>query len=182
VVGAVALAAAIRQLQAVGMAVVAQHEADLTRHALEKLAILPGIHVFGDPNPATAGERLGVISLQVEHVDHFLAAAVLGFEFGIGVRSGCFCAHPYVLHLLGLSQEDATEVRRRMMAGDKSEMPGLIRASFGLYNTHHEVDYLINALAHISAGSYQGKYIQDKASGEYYPEGWQPDFVEYFKI
>jgi cysteine desulfurase / selenocysteine lyase len=182
VVGAVALAAAIRQLQSVGLDEVARHEAELTRYALRKMASLPDIKVFGDTNPSRAEERLGVIPLQLTNVPHFLAAAVLGYEFGIGVRSGCFCAHPYILHLLGLNREEATLVRQRMMAGDKSEMPGLIRASFGLYNTLEEVDALVAGLQRISAGEYQGIYSQDKASGEYTPSNWQPDFSEYFTI
>ncbi len=182
VVGAVALAAAIHQLEAVGMTEVAHHEAALTRYALEKLAALPDIILYGDTNPSTAMDRLGVIPIQLKKVPHFLAAAVLGFEFGIGVRSGCFCAHPYILHLLGLTDEQSAEVRRRMIEGDKSEMPGLIRASFGLYNSPQEVDLLVDALHRISNGDYKGKYTQDKASGEYSPLGWQPDFSDYFKF
>jgi cysteine desulfurase/selenocysteine lyase len=182
VVGAVALAAAIHQFQAVGMDAVATHEADLTAHALNGLAHLPGVKVFGDPEPASAAGRLGVIPIGFEHVNHFLAATVLGYEFGIGVRSGCFCAHPYILHLLGLSPAQAAEVRRRMLAGDKSEMPGLVRVSFGLYNTLDEVDYLLDALAHISEGDYRGKYRQDRSTGEYDPIGWQPNFSDYFNI
>jgi selenocysteine lyase/cysteine desulfurase len=123
-----------------------------------------------------------VIPIQLKHVPHFLAAAVLGYEFGIGVRSGCFCAHPYILHLLGLNNEEAGEVRRRMVEGDKSEMPGLIRASFGLYNTRQEVDILVNALQRISTGEYKGKYTQDKASGEYSPLDWQPKFSDFFSM
>ncbi len=182
VVGAVALAAAIRQLQLVGMDQVAAHEADLTRHALQGLAGLPGVRVFGDTDSAQAEGRLGVIPFELESTDHFLAAAILGYEFGIGVRSGCFCAHPYILHLLGLSPEEAAEVRRRMLAGDKSEMPGLIRISFGLYNTREDVDCLLEALKHITTGDYHGRYTQDRASGEYSPTGWHPDFAEYFSI
>jgi hypothetical protein len=83
---------------------------------------------------------------------------------------------------LGLSPEEAREVRTRMLAGDKSEMPGLIRASFGLYNTREEVDVLIDALKDISAGNYQGKYHQDRSTGEYIPVQWQPDFTEYFNF
>jgi cysteine desulfurase/selenocysteine lyase len=182
VVGAVALAAAIRQLESVGMTEVANHEADLTRYTLERLATLPEVGLYGDTDPHNALGRLGVIPLQLKNVPHFLAAAVLGYEFGIGVRSGCFCAHPYILHLLGLNNKEAAEVRRRMIEGDKSEMPGLIRASFGLYNTRQEVDYLVEALQRISAGDYKGKYTQDKASGEYSPVGWQPDFTGYFEL
>jgi cysteine desulfurase/selenocysteine lyase len=182
VVGAVALATAIRQLESVGMDEVARHEADLTSYALEKLNAFAEIEVYGDTDPTKAVERLGVIPLQLKRVPHFLAAAVLGYEFGIGVRSGCFCAHPYILHLLGVSSDEATEVRRRMIKGDKSEMPGLIRASFGLYNTRQEVDLLIDALQRISAGEYKGKYTQDKASGEYSPVDWQPKFADYFHL
>ncbi len=182
VVGAVALAAAINKLEAVGMSEVAHHEADLTSYTLEKLAALPDIKVFGDTDPSKTMDRLGVIPLQLTKVPHFLAAAVLGYEFGIGVRSGCFCAHPYILHLLGLTSDEAAEVRRRMIDKDKSEMPGLIRASFGLYNTRGEIDTLVEALQRISAGDYLGKYVQDKASGEYTPLDWQPEFSDYFKL
>ncbi len=181
-VGAVALAAAARTLQAVGMDEVARHEAELTAYALQRLPSVPGLHIFGDADPARAHQRLGVIPLALGNTPHFLAAAVLGYEFGIGVRSGCFCAHPYILHLLGLNTQQADEVRRRMLADDRSDMPGLIRASFGLYNTIEEVDILVEALTRIARGDYQGQYTQDRASGEYTPAGWEPPFAEYFSI
>jgi cysteine desulfurase/selenocysteine lyase len=181
VVGAVALAAAIRQLDSIGMAQVAHHEAELTRHALQQLSTVNGICLYGNTDPSTTESRLGVIPLQLAHVDHFLTAAVLGYEYGIGVRSGCFCAHPYILHLLGLNKQEATQVRQQIMSGDKSEMPGLIRISFGLYNTMEDVDYLVEALKHISEGDYRGNYIQDQATGEYAPQAWAPDFSKYFK-
>ncbi|HEX9616275.1 MAG TPA: aminotransferase class V-fold PLP-dependent enzyme, partial [Anaerolineales bacterium] len=93
-VGAVALATALRQLEKIGMDTVAEHEAELTAYALERLPRVPGLRIFGDPDPRRARERLGVIPFKLEGISHFLAAAILGFEFGIGVRSGCFCAHP----------------------------------------------------------------------------------------
>ncbi len=145
-------------------------------------ASVPGIQIFGDASPTTARQRLGVIPLQLEGISHFLAAAVLGYEFGIGVRSGCFCAHPYILHLLGLSKHQAADVRRRMLAGDKSDMPGLIRASFGLYNNLEEIDALVQALTQIARRDYRGEYIQNRASGEYSLPGWQPEFEQFFSL
>jgi cysteine desulfurase / selenocysteine lyase len=179
-IGAVALAAAITQLDKIGMAKVAQHEAELTAYTLERLAKLPGIKVFGDADPATAAERLGVIPLQIEGVIHFKAAAILGNEYGIGVRSGCFCAHPYILHLLGLSRVEADDVRSQILAGDRSNMPGLIRASFGLYNDFEDVDVFLAALEHILRKEYQGSYTQNTSTGEYKPVGWQPSFETFF--
>jgi selenocysteine lyase/cysteine desulfurase len=161
---------------------VAQHEAELTEYALRRLAKIPEVQIYGDTDPAQAGTRLGVIPLSLKDVMHFKASAILGYEFGIGVRSGCFCAHPYILHLLGLSSEEAGEVRARMLAKDKSDMPGLIRASFGLYNTFEEVDIFVDALTRIAAGEYQGVYTQDITTGEYQPAGWQPEFEQYFQM
>jgi selenocysteine lyase/cysteine desulfurase len=181
-VGAVALAAAIHTLEQVGMDAVAAHEAELTAYALECLNSMPGIHVYGDCDPAGAAGRLGVIPFQVEGIGHFKVSAILGYEFGIGVRSGCFCAHPYILHLLGLSPEQAQDVRAHMSAGDRSDMPGLIRASFGLYNSIEDVDALVEALKHILAGEYQDVYIQNQASGEYLPANWTPDYRSYFSL
>lgn len=181
-VGVVALAAAIAQLEAIGMEAVARHEAELTAYALERLNAIPEVVIFGDRDPANAANRVGVIPLLVKGISHFKVASILGYEFGIGVRSGCFCAHPYILHLLGLSPEEAAQVRLAMLAGDKSNMPGLIRASFGLYNDVQDVDALVEALQLIVRGEYQGQYIQDRTSGEYKPTDWEPDFQAHFKI
>jgi selenocysteine lyase/cysteine desulfurase len=179
-VGAVALAAALHQLGVIGMHNVAGHEADLTAYALRNLQQVPGIRLYGDMNPDRAGQRLGVIPFELQGLSHFKVAAILGYEFGIGVRSGCFCAHPYILHLLGLSSEEAQAVRQRMLSGNKTNMPGLVRASFGLYNTIEEVDTFVEALKAIAHGKYQGKYVQEAKSGEYRLAGFSPDFEQYF--
>jgi cysteine desulfurase / selenocysteine lyase len=180
IIGAVALAAAIVQLEAIGMENVAAHEADLTAHTLPRLAKIPGIRIFGDRDPSNAASRLGVIPILVDSISHFKVSAILGYEYGIGVRSGCFCAHPYILHLLGLNQAEAQAVRNSMLAGDRSKMPGMIRASFGLYNTIDEVDFFLEALRQIISGAYKGQYIQNIATGEYTPIGWQPEFEQFF--
>jgi selenocysteine lyase/cysteine desulfurase len=181
-VGAIALAAAESALMEIGMDAVAAHEAELSAYALTRLAEVPGIRIFGDTNPANAAARLGVIPFQLAEVDHFKVASILGHEFGIGVRNGCFCAHPLILHLLGVDEAEAARVRDEMMHNKRDNMPGLIRASFGLYNTTEDVDRLIEALQAIAAGKYRGQYRQDVASGEFHPEGWVPNFEQYFSI
>lgn len=181
-VGAVALAAAIHQLEQIGMDKVAFHEAELTAYTLEKFRNLPFIKVYGDPDPEHAVDRLGVIPFQVKGYSHFLVSAILGYEYGIGVRSGCFCAHPYILHLLELSAHQAQEVRQHMLAGDKSDMPGMVRVSFGLYNTKADADELIEALSCIARGKFQGNYTQIRSSGEFIPTDWNPDFNQYFSF
>jgi selenocysteine lyase/cysteine desulfurase len=182
VVGAVALAAAMQALDAIGMDAIAAHEAELTAYALERMARIPGTVLYGDTDPACAMNRLGVIPFNLANASHFLVGAILGTEYGIGVRNGCFCAHPYVLHLLDIDEEQAERVRQDMVAHDRSTMPGLVRASFGMYNTAEEVDALIAGLEDIAAHRYRGEYVQDRASGDYHAVGWTPDFGQYFLL
>ena len=181
-IGAVAMAAAICQLQSVGMDEVARHEAELTSYAIPRLSKIPKLHLYGEMDPARAAERLGVIPFGVDGLSHFLVASILGHEFGIGVRNGCFCAHPYILHLLDVTDELALQVREQIIEGDRREVPGLIRISFGLYNEEDEIDALVEALERIVRGEYRGVYHQDARSGEYHPDGWNIDFDQYFKF
>jgi len=176
VVGAVALSAAIRTLDTIGMEKIAAHEADLTRYLLERLPSVTGLTIYGDRDPGRAETRLGVVPVNLARYQHAQVSAILGYEFGIGVRHGCFCAHPYLLCLLGVGQVEAENVRDQIRAHDKRAVPGLVRISFGLYNETGEIDALIEALEKISRGEFKGEYTQHKASGEYRPKGWSVDF------
>ncbi len=182
VVGAVALAAAIKALNQIGMEVVADHEAELTAYALERLKLIAGIEIYGETDVATVRDRLGVIPINIKGMSHFLVATILGSEWGIGVRNGCFCAHPYLLHLMGLSPDESNRVREEILANDRHDMPGLVRISFGMYNTAAEVDVIVQALASIAQGKYAGHYQQDAQTGEYHAVNWQPDLAQYFKL
>lgn len=182
VVGAMAMAKAAQVLMEVGMDAVADHEAALTAYALERLAANPAIQIYGDRDPARAAERVGVIPFNVAGAHHYLVAAVLGYEGGIGVRSGCFCAHPYVVHLLDLPEQVRDSWKARVLAGDKSDMPGLVRASFGCYSTTADVDRLIEMLDVVARGTYKGDYRLHAPSGEYVPVGWDDPLRAYFSL
>ncbi len=181
VVGAIALAAAANALMDAGMDAIADHEDELVAHALGRLARVPGIRIFGETDPRRSREKVGVIPFNLGDLPHALVASILGYEGGIGVRHGCFCAHPYVVHLLGLSPRATAQWRAQMARGDKSNMPGLVRASFGCYNTTGDVDRLAEALERIARGDYRGKYRQ-LPSGEFVPEGHEDDFTSYFAL
>lgn len=172
VVGAVALAASIRVLSQVGMEALEAHERELTRYALQRLRTLEGVRVYGSNDPEKLDGRLGVIAFEVNGVPHGKVAAILGFEGGIGVRNGCFCAHPYVLRLLGISKSAYERYKDQALQGDRSALPGLVRASFGCYNTREEVDRLVEMLDRIVHGEYAGQYEVDRPTGMYLPQGF----------
>ena len=73
-------------------------------------------------------------------------------------------------------------IRDNIVIHKKGEMPGMVRASFGMYNTPEEVDVLVKALGDIAAGRYRGEYTQNITSGEYHAKGWDPDLTPYFKL
>jgi selenocysteine lyase/cysteine desulfurase len=182
VVGAVALAKTMRCLEEIGMDALAAHEARLTAHLLNKLSRIEGVRVYGITDPARAAEKVGVVPLTVEGMSHYLAAAILSFEAGIGVRNGCFCAHPYIMHLLNVSPERAREYQQEVYQGVKAHLPGLLRVSFGCYNTKDEVDWFIESLEKIVQGEYQDCYVQDPTSGAFWPDGYELDIAPYFTL
>jgi selenocysteine lyase/cysteine desulfurase len=182
VAGAVALAAAIKALDQIGMDVIADHEAELTAYALKQLTPIEQLEIYGETDIATVRNRLGVIPLNVKGMSHFKAAAILGTEYGVGVRNGCFCAHPYLLHLMRLTSEESNRVRHDILSNNRHDMPGLVRISFGMYNTAAEVDVVVDALRNIAQGQYAGQYVQDVKSGEYHVVNWQPNLAQYFKL
>jgi selenocysteine lyase/cysteine desulfurase len=127
-------------------------------------------------------QNVGVIPFNLHGLSHFLVAAILGYEGGIGVRSGCFCAHPYVVHLLQLGEEEAATWRGQLLAGNKSNMPGMVRASFGCYSNTEDIDRLIAMLERIVRGDVQGDYRLKPSTGEYVPLNFEEPLADYFLL
>jgi cysteine desulfurase / selenocysteine lyase len=182
VVGAVGLAKAMLCLQEIGMEALAEHETQLTAHLLARLADIEGVQVFGLADQARAAERLGVVPFHVPGMSHYLVAAILSAEGGIGVRNGCFCAHPYILRLLDVPPERAREHQGEIARGIRAHLPGLVRVSFGCYNTHEEVDWFAEVLQKVVRNQYRGCYVQDPASGAYTAQGFAPALGQYFSL
>jgi selenocysteine lyase/cysteine desulfurase len=163
VIGVVAMAAALEELMRYGMDRVAEHERELTRYAARKLSRIPGLRLYGpswERMLKGQEDRLGVFTFNVEGQEYYKVAAILANEWGVGVRSGCFCAHLYVAHLLGISEADSTEARERMIAGLPVDLPGMVRASLGLGTTKADIDRLVEGLQAISKGEIRTNYVR----------------------
>jgi cysteine desulfurase / selenocysteine lyase len=171
VIGAVALAAATRTLTEIGLDRIAAHEMELTRYATRELSKLPGLRIHGPSACATPTGKLGVIPFTIAGIDHGLIAAVLGYEHGVGVRSGCFCAHPYIGHLLRMDSTESMAWVDRVRDGDKRGAPGMVRISFGCYNDVHDVDVAVAALERLIAGEIAATYRAER-DGSFHPVGY----------
>jgi len=179
VVGAVALEAALRELGRIGWDTLVEHERGLARRLRRGLAGIDGVRLLGPPLDT---DTLAIATFVVEGVHHALVAARLSAEWGIGVRHGCFCAHPYLIRLLGLGPAEVDTYRSQVRAGDHRRMPGAVRASCGISTSEADVDTLLDAVAAIArsvqeTGAPPVPYVQDVRTGDFWPvtdePGWQ---------
>jgi len=167
VIGAVALHAAIDEIGRIGWGRIRTHDDALARLLHDGLAQLDRVRLLGCS--ARPG-GLPVVTFVVEGVPHALVAARLSAEFGIGVRHGCFCAHPYLLRLLALEPDAIEDYHRAVRRGDRSRIPGAVRASAGVSTNSDDVARLVEAVAAIANGDPPPvPYDQDAHTGDYWP-------------
>jgi selenocysteine lyase/cysteine desulfurase len=182
VVGAVALHAAVEAIGRIGWDAVEAHERELARRMAEGLAAIDGVQLLGPLRSSGREdepiETLPVAAFTVTGMHHALVAARLSAEYGIAVRHGCFCAHPYVVRLLGLSDEAVGAYRDEVLRGDHRHVPGAVRASAGLGTSGEDVDALVAAVADLAGGAPSpAPYEQEPTTGDYFPvtdrAGWR---------
>ncbi|MBN9434195.1 MAG: cysteine desulfurase [Bosea sp.] len=119
IVEAIGLGASLDYMDGLGREAIAAHEADLAAYAHERLSAINSLRIYG-----TARGKGAIIAFDMAGAHPHDIATVLDHE-GIAVRAGTHCAQP-LLQRYGVT--------------------ATCRASFGLYNTHGEVDRLAEAL------------------------------------
>jgi cysteine desulfurase / selenocysteine lyase len=117
---AVGFAAAVDYISAIGIENIERHEHELVGYAMEKLAELDWIEVYGPP----ADRRAGIVSFNVEGVHPHDVAQILDWE-GVAVRAGHHCTQPLMTRL---------------------GVAATTRASFYVYSIPEEIDRLIAGL------------------------------------
>ena len=120
----VGLAAAVDWMEGLGIDAIRAHELDVVRYALERLAEVPGLTIFGPPDAESRG---AVVSFALDHAHPHDIAEIIG-RHGVCVRAGHHCAQP-LMKRLGVS--------------------ATTRASFAAHNTREDVDRLVDALADV---------------------------------
>jgi cysteine desulfurase / selenocysteine lyase len=120
---AVGLGAAIDYLEAIGLDAIEQYEHTLAAYALEQLADVPGITLYGPP----PNRRAGIVSFNVEGVHPHDMAQFLDLD-GIAIRAGHHCCQP-LMRRLGVAATN--------------------RASFYLYTIPDEIDRLVRSVRRV---------------------------------
>ncbi len=141
--GIVGMAKAMEILQEVGFDAISAHEQVLNRKLIDGLKKMDGIVLYGDSE--NIDDRVGVVTFNFDDINSFVLASKLSDLGGVATRRGLFCAHPYVWRLMGISDEQASTYENCI----DMNTPGMIRVSFGIYNTEEEVDQFLEILNNI---------------------------------
>ena len=122
-IGNTVLSVALDYVDAIGMDKIAAYEHELTRYAMERMAEIDGVRLFG-----TAPDKGAVVSFLVGNIHHLDMGTLLD-RLGIAVRTGHHCAEP-LMHRLGIE--------------------GTVRASFSFYNTKDDIDMLVGGIRRVA--------------------------------
>ena len=117
----VAFGAALDYLSAVGMQTVREHDHALTAYAMDRLAAIEGLEIYG---PTDAERRGAVVAFNYADIHSHDIATILD-RGGVAVRAGHHCAQPLM----------------RTLA-----VPATARASFYIYNEMFEIDAMVDGL------------------------------------
>ncbi|NSJ91094.1 aminotransferase class V-fold PLP-dependent enzyme, partial [Coprococcus sp. MSK.21.13] len=140
IIGSLALTSSIDVINTIGISNIEKYENSLLKYAYNKLLNVKEIELYID----NCDYNVSIIPFDVKGIYHETFAKILSYEYGIGVRSGCFCAQPYIQKLLNVPLEQSFNLIK-----NGNRRPGLIRLSFGLYNTFAEIDFFVEALQEI---------------------------------
>uniref|UniRef100_A0A183SH95 Aminotran_5 domain-containing protein n=1 Tax=Schistocephalus solidus TaxID=70667 RepID=A0A183SH95_SCHSO len=130
----------IQLQQAIGMDIIAQREEQLVINC-PNLIVLGGSKV----------KRLAIFSFLVRHtqsclfIHHDFVCALLNDLFGIQSRSGCACAGPYALDLLGINENLATSYEEALIT-----QPGFTRINLPFFYPDEEVEFILDAIVFIA--------------------------------
>ena len=136
----VGLNKAIDILQEVGFDNIEAHEKELNRRLIDGLKKFDNIVLYGDSE--NIDDRVGVVTFDFSDLNSYYLAVALKEYGGVATRRGSFCAHPYVWRLKGISDDEVGSFENC----EAAHSPGMVRVSFGIYNTVEEVDKFLEVL------------------------------------
>ncbi len=148
--GSIAMGLIAEALMQIGMDEIAEAEHEMTAALIDRLSAIDAVQIYGSTDLAKV-PRAGVVSFNVADLHHGLVAAFLNDYHNIAVRNGCFCAMPYANALMHFDFNASTTFREEMLCGDRRNIPGMVRASLGVYSTREDIDALGAAIEDLLA-------------------------------
>ncbi|KAL5112453.1 tRNA-cytidine 32 2-sulfurtransferase [Taenia crassiceps] len=200
----------IQLKEAIGSKLIQKREEELVRMAWTKFSQCPNLVILG----GSKAKRIAIFSFLVRHtrdsipyansskhrmhdpsckeikddnclfIHHDFICSLLNDLFGIQSRSGCACAGPYALDLLGINEELAISYEDTLISKDNEEIfehkilrPGFTRVNLPFFYPDEEIDFIIESIIFVAKYSWtflpfyelnqttgQWRYCNDKRS------------------
>lgn len=119
IAGAIGLNVALNYLSNIGLDNIEKYEKELTEYATMQLQTIEGLRIIGNSKLKSSG-----ISFIIDDIHHYDIGTIID-QMGVAIRTGQHCTEP-IMQKFGIT--------------------GTARASFGIYTTKDEVDYLVFAV------------------------------------
>lgn len=130
--GIAGLSAALDYIERTGMDAIAAHERDLMLRFLERVRDVEGVTLYGDIVRDPVPQRAAIVALNVRDYDSAAVSDELATTYDIATRPGAHCA-PRMHEALGTREQ------------------GVVRFSFGWFNTEEDVDRAADAIQEIAS-------------------------------
>jgi cysteine desulfurase len=156
-VGAISIA------KATGYDRIHEYELALAKTAFRVLKQINGVEVY-----ISETELGSIIPFDIAGIDSRLTAEVLRDDYGIAVRAGSFCTYEFMRKIKNISDEQDQKISEEIDRGVTRNIPGVVRASFGLVNNQEDVRRLVSAVNEIAQNGiehYSKMYEQNNITG-----------------
>ena len=139
-------ALAVQLKESMGTGRIARRERQIVEHVFARLEGSPRVVILA----ARHRRRLPVISFYIEGLHYNLVVRMLNDRFGVQARGGCSCAGTYGHYLLNVDEQRSHGITERIDAGDLTDKPGWVRASFHPVMSDAEVAAVCDAIVAIA--------------------------------
>uniref|UniRef100_A0A5K3F036 Aminotran_5 domain-containing protein n=4 Tax=Mesocestoides corti TaxID=53468 RepID=A0A5K3F036_MESCO len=201
IIGSIRAGMVIQLKEAIGTKLIRKREDELVHYAWTRLSQCPNLVVLG----GSKARRIAIFSFLIRHsrenfvrgghlknkkivlvdgekhnnclfIHHDFICALLNDLFGIQSRSGCACAGPYALDLLGINEALAISYEDTILSKDNEEIlehkvlrPGFTRINLPFFYPDEEIDFVLDAIIFVAkyAWTFLPFYELDQSTGQW---------------
>lgn len=139
--GAIALVKALQEIKKIGFDIIEENEKVLFANLVKGMKCFNRVKLYGDNE--NIEDRVGILIFNINGMKYEEVGENLANIRAIAVRQGGFCAHTYTRRMLGIKDDEIEEYIK------KNGMPGMVRASLGVYNSQKEVDIFLETIEYM---------------------------------
>jgi len=157
IVGTIRVGLTLQLKAAIGTTFIEQREREIVKRVTEEWKNTTNLIILGHEE----APRLAIFSFLIKHRNKYLhsnfVSVLLNDLFGIQTRSGCACAGPYALRLLGIDEFTAEKFEKQLLIDDDHEFlrPGFTRLNFNWFFDDLTINFIVKAVQFVATHGFK---------------------------